>query len=111
MGSCKSTLTSGRPRSSTTGRYKLTRIEDLSDLKHLPHLTHLHAIKNRLTSLDILEDKAAFRFLVEADASFNRVKHLPAVDAPRLRHLRLSNNAITSCEAFMGHAALQVTKS
>lgn len=75
----------------------------------MPHLTKLTATENKLTNIDFFsKDRDAFQFLQVSDFKDNKIKLLPQIHAPSLKHLILTMNEINSCAAFKGHCALQV---
>jgi Leucine-rich repeat (LRR) protein len=97
-----------RSTSAKTGSLSLSRLADVSSVKYLPHLTDLKADHNKIVKAEFLSNQTAFRYLLNADLSHNRLVTLPNVSAPRLRQLKLSHNAIADCDKFKGHSTLQV---
>jgi Leucine-rich repeat (LRR) protein len=84
-------------------------IRNVDTVADLTNLLNFSANQCAVSSLDFMaQSPQALQYLQWVDLSQNKIKELPALRQPQLTKLNLSENAITTCETFNGHARIMV---
>lgn len=91
-------------RNINLNRNQLKSIEELSVLTDLLMLT---AVENQIEDISFLTQDV-FQYVQILDLSKNKIKSLPPISAPILKHLNLNENEIESCADFTGHQTLKI---
>eukprot|EP00429_Kryptoperidinium_foliaceum_P069571 CAMPEP_0176070162 /NCGR_PEP_ID=MMETSP0120_2-20121206/35035_1 /TAXON_ID=160619 /ORGANISM="Kryptoperidinium foliaceum, Strain CCMP 1326" /LENGTH=348 /DNA_ID=CAMNT_0017403803 /DNA_START=49 /DNA_END=1093 /DNA_ORIENTATION=- len=81
------------------------RISDLGPLRGLDFIMKLNLADNAIESMDPL---LGLQHLLYLDFSGNRLKELPELQMPSLKHANFSRNQIMSCANIRSHRSLQV---
>ena len=98
------------------GHYKHLRQANLSGnhftevniLDSLPYLLKLELGSNRLTSLDVFNNPHTFQYLQSLDLAENQIQALTPIQLPRLVHLNLKGNKISTAAEFKGHGTIRI---
>jgi internalin A len=91
-------------RNINVSKNQLTSIEELGEL---PNVLLLKAMENQIEDISFLSVDV-MPFLQILNLSQNKIKSLPALNQPMLKHLILNENEIESCAEFTGHQALTI---
>lgn len=79
----------------------------IKELEELPNLLILKAVENQITDISFLSQDVC-QFLQIVNLSQNKIKSLPPITPPYLKHLNLNENEIENCSEFTGHKSLEI---
>jgi len=83
------------------------QLRSISELGELNDLLILNAVENQIEDISFLSQNVN-QHLQILNLSQNKIKSLPAISAPMLKHLILNENEIESCAGFTGHQTLTI---
>lgn len=86
----------------------MNRLAEINILAEFPYLLKVELTSNRISSLEIFNSPHTFQYLQTLDISKNLITLLTPIELPKLTHLKLMNNQISSASAFKGHPSLKV---
>ena len=82
--------------------------EQITVLSNLPFILKLELKSNKLHSLEIFDNSQTFHYLQHLDLSKNLITSLTKIHLPKLVHLILSHNQISTAHEFKGHDNLKI---
>ncbi|CAI2376149.1 unnamed protein product [Moneuplotes crassus] len=83
------------------------QLTGVNELLSLPNILTLTAIENQIEDISFLSQDQ-HNFLQVLNLSQNKIKSLPPIPCPMIRHIILNENEIESCAEFTGHPNLEI---